>query len=256
MKKITLLLILMAAVTFKVNAQPPKYDDLLILFADGDYAKLLKKAEQYTQGDKTRKDAIPYLYLSMANYEISKGADEELTEKYPRAAKDAIKYAGKCIQKDKDGSVYNENLEFFTKLKNAIIEDLRNYVDANDWARLSGKTPLMQKVDKADIGIHYLKAAVAYYKKDRKGMTVEAQLADKMLEEADPSKFTINEDEDVDITNKKKADLEMLKLGVIAYAQALVDARQEQKAKEVLGKVAQWFENDEEFKSKYDEIVN
>jgi hypothetical protein len=87
-------------------------------------------------------------------------------------------------------------------------------------------------------------------------MTVEAQLADKMLEEADPSKFTINEDEDVDITNKKKADLEMLKLGVIAYAQALVDARQEQKAKEVLGKVAQWFENDEEFKSKYDEIVN
>ncbi len=254
MKKL-LLFIFLGGLLINANAQPPKYDDLVILFADGNYEKLLKKAEKYTLSDKTRKDAIPYLYLSKANYEISKGG--ELAEKYPRALKDALKYAGKCAQKDKEGTVVAEHIGFYTKLKETLIEDIRNFVDAGEWARLSGKTPLMQKVDKEDIGIHYLSAAIAYHKKDRKTMTTEAEKANEMLKNSEPSKFVINDEEDdADLIAKKKADLAMLKIGVFAYADVLILARQEPKAKELMGSVAQWYEKDNEFKAKYDEIVN
>jgi hypothetical protein len=45
-------------------------------------------------------------------------------------------------------------------------------------------------------------------------------------------------------------------MGVIQTAECYVSSRQVDKAKTLLGKVAQWFEEDEEFKAKYDEIVN
>ncbi|HIP36462.1 MAG TPA: hypothetical protein EYG85_06375 [Crocinitomix sp.] len=254
MKNIFLLLLFIGTL-LNVNAQPPAYDDLVVLFADGNYEKLLKKAEKYTQSDKTKKHAIPYLFLAKGNYEIAREGGD-LLEKYPKAGRDALKYAGKCISKDKDGTVYKDNLAFFTTLKNSIIEEIRNLVDTQEWSKISGKLLAIQKVDKQDIGVHYLAAAKAYYTKDRKKFASEAKLANEMLKNADPSKFTINEDDDVDINEKKKADLEMLKIGVIAYAEALIIAKQEQKAKDIMGKIAQWYENDTEFKAKYDEIVN
>ena len=239
------------------NAQPPTYDDLVILYADANYEKLLKKAEKYTLSDKTRKDAIPYLYLSKANFEISKGGEqEELLNKYPRAFKESIKYAGKCIQKDKEGTVLADNMAHFTALKVVVTEILRNLAESGDFGRLMGQIPLMIKVDKMDVGVYYLKAAAYYYKKDITGMKKTAKLADEMLANADPNAYTISDDDDHDLTNKKKADREMLKLGVINYARALVLARQKEGAKDIMGKVKQWFEEDEEFKSVYDEIVN
>ncbi len=255
MKNLFLLLIFIGAFIINANAQPPKFDDLVVLFADGNYAKLLKKAENYTQSDKTKKNPIPYLYLSKANYEIAREGGD-LLKKYPKAGRDALKYAGKCISKDKDGTVYKENLAYFTTLKSGIIEEIRNLVETGEWSKVSGKLLAIKKVDKDDIGQHYLAAALAYHTKDRKKFVSEAKLAEEMLKNANPSKFTINEDDDVDINEKKKADLEMLKIGVMAYADALVLSKQTPAAKDLLGKVAQWYEKDEEFKAKYDEIVN
>jgi len=257
MKHITLLLLFIGGFLLNANAQPPTYDDLVILFSDADYEKLLKKAEKYTQSDKSRKDAIPYLYLSKANFEISKGGEqEELLAKYPRAFKESIKYAGKCIQKDKEGIVVADNMAHFTNLKVVVTEILRNLAESGDFGRLMGQIPLMIKVDKKDVGAYYLKAAAYYYKKDITGMKKTAKIADEMLKASDPNAFTISEDDDFDLTNKKKADINMLKLGVINYARALVLARQKEGAKDIMGKVKQWFEEDEEFKSVYDEIVN
>ena len=144
MKKFTLLFFFIGAFTFLSNAQPPEYGDLNVYYADGNYEKLIKAAMKYTTGDKTRKHALPYLYLSMANLEISKGGD--LAEKYPRAFKDAIKYAGKCIQKDKEGTVYAQNIPHFTKCKKGVFEQMRNLAESNDYGRLTGVIPLMEKI--------------------------------------------------------------------------------------------------------------
>ena len=54
------------------SAQAPSYDYLLVLFVDGEYEKLVKKAEKYTLNEKTKKDPIPWFYLSKGLYAISK----------------------------------------------------------------------------------------------------------------------------------------------------------------------------------------
>ena len=48
------------------------YEDLLVLYVDEDYEKCISKAERYTERDQTRRDALPFLFLSMCYFEISK----------------------------------------------------------------------------------------------------------------------------------------------------------------------------------------
>src|SRR5690606_10685134 len=53
-------------------AQDKQYDDLLVRYVDEKYEDCLVRAERYTQGDKTKKDPLPFLYMSMCLYEMSK----------------------------------------------------------------------------------------------------------------------------------------------------------------------------------------
>lgn len=255
MKNYTLLILFIGTFLFNSNAQPPEYEDLIVYFADADYEKLLKKADKYAMGDKTRKDAIPYLYLSKANYEINKEGGE-LLEKYPRAFKDAVKYAGKCLKYDEEGNVFKENMAHFTALKASIFETLRILAEAGDFGRLRGQIPLMYKIDNKEVGTIFLQAAASYYSKDRAGMKDNGKKAEEYLAAADPSAYTISDDDDYDLTAKKKIDLELLKLGVTHYCNALVDGRQVDKAKDLLGRIIQWYPEDKEFKEFYDSIVN
>ena len=78
--------------------QPPTYDDLKILYADANYEKLAKVAENYTLKDKTKKDVLPYIWLSKGLYKISlSGTDNE---KFKNAYKAAIKHLSKGIKYD------------------------------------------------------------------------------------------------------------------------------------------------------------
>jgi len=254
MKNLSILFIFLGSLTFSYS-QPPNYDDLVVYFADGEYEKLLKKAEKYTVNDKTRNDALPYLFLSKANYEVSKG--HELLEKYPRAFKDAVNYAGKCIQKDKEGNVQKEYLGHFNNLKKALYEELRLFVENADYGRMAGYLPMMDKIDKDDIGTRFLKSAAQHYRKDKAGMRETIKQAEELLKNAEQSKFTIDEkNDDIDVIDRKKIDLDLLKLGVFEYCKVMIEIRQADKAKDILGKIAQWYANDKEFKAKYDEIVN
>ena len=58
------------------------------------------------------------------------------------------------------------------------------------------------------------------------------------------------------IENWSQADKNMLKYGVLHSAGALKRSRQDDKAKVLVGKVAQWFEEDMDWEELYDEIVN
>ncbi|MFN5910701.1 MAG: hypothetical protein ACK45H_05135, partial [Bacteroidota bacterium] len=61
-----------------LNAQPPKYDDLKILYADANYEKLVKVAENYSLKEELKKDALPFLWLAKGLYKISlSGTDDE-----------------------------------------------------------------------------------------------------------------------------------------------------------------------------------
>lgn len=242
MKKAFLVTLLALGILAPAVAQPPTYDDLLIYYADGDYEKLLKKAESYTLKDDTKNDALPYLYLSKANFDMSK--DQVWLEKYPKAWADAINYAGSCIKKDKDSSVYRENIKYFTDLKTAIVEDIKNLVETSAYPKLLGTIPKLHKIDRNDVGSYFLKAAAEY-------QTGDKATAKETQKDAQARLAAVKS-----IETWRPVDIEMLKIGIMEYCKAVIKLNQKQIAVDTLGRVKQWFEKDEEFMEFYNEIVN
>ena len=110
-------LVLATALLFAgyVSAQGPAYDDLRILYADGNYDKLVKSSESYTQKDKSKMDALPYMWLARGLYKISQSGTAD--EKYKNAYKEAVGALGKAIKQDKSGDVQREYSEFFQEFK-------------------------------------------------------------------------------------------------------------------------------------------
>ena len=240
--KITTLLFFVFGIFFVGSAQPPDYDDLLISYADGEYEKCLKDAEKYTLKDKTKKDPLPYLYLAKCNYKLSQ--DDQYSEKYPKAFKDGVKFASKCIKYDTEGTVFEEEYDFFKTLKAGLIEDLKNLVAIGKYPKMLSPISLLQRLDKEDVGSYWLKAAVMYRNQDKSSAKVVVKEAQAKLDAV------------TSVDGWAPIDLESLKFGVMEYCKAMVDMNQIQKAKDLLGKVKQWLEFDEEFMAYYDEVVN
>ena len=99
--KIFSLLALMLFAQF-AKAQETEFKDLLSLFVDQKYEKVLNKAENYTVNEETKKHPLPYLYISMSLYEMSKIEKYAQMEEYKNAFKDAMKYTSKYAAKDKE----------------------------------------------------------------------------------------------------------------------------------------------------------
>jgi hypothetical protein len=225
-----------------VNAQGPTYDDLRILYADGNYEKLVKSSESYTQKDKSKTDALPFMWLARGLYKISQSGAAD--EKYKNAYKDAIGAVGKCMKLDKAGDVQREYVEFFDEFKMSLVEMIANDVSVPDYKKASSWVLKYYKLDANSIGAKLMEGACKFRNADKGGANACWKETDKKIAALET------------IENWSPADVQLFKMGVIQTAECYVSSRQVDKAKTLLGKVAQWFEEDEEFKAKYDEIVN
>lgn len=241
MKKMILLLLTIVAFS-KVNAQPPTYDDLLILYADGNYPKLIKETTKYSEKDETKNDGIIYLWMAKGYYKISFQADRP--EEYKNAFKDCFTAIGKCMKKDKDGKIFKEHRDFFSDVKKTLVETIKNDIEAKDFTKAAGWVSKAYKLNAQDVGAKYLEGACKFRKQDKGGANALWKEAEKML--ANIKSLEEYRDE----------DKELFKMGIFETAQCYISMKQVDKAKALLGKVAQWFEDDEDFKARYDEIVN
>jgi hypothetical protein len=225
-----------------LNAQPPKYDDLKILYADANYEKLVKVAENYTLKDELKKDVLPFLWLAKGLYKISlSGTDDE---KFKNAYKDAIAAISKAIKNDKDGSQLADHMEFVQEFQQSMVTMIENDLAAKDYNKAAGWVVKYYKVTKNPVGAKFLDGASKYRKADKGGANTAWKEAEAML-----GKIT-------SIDDWTDADKAMLKHGVIQTAECYITSKQKEKAKSILNKVAQWYEDDADFKAKYDEIVN
>lgn len=241
MKKLLILIFLVAGIN-ATNAQPPVYDDLLILFADGNYPKLIREATKYTEKDETKNDALVYLYLAKGNYKISFVADRD--EEYKNAFKDAIGALGKCFAKDKDGKVKADHEAFISEVKRTLLEMITNDVEAKDYRKAAGWANKIYKISPGNVGAKYLEGACKFQTADKGG-------ANAFWKEADKQLAAIK-----DFENYSAEDKELLKIGIFETANCYIAMKQVEKAKTLLNKVAQWYEKDASFKEKYDAIVN
>lgn len=240
MKKILTLALL--AIGFGVFAQDD-YEELLILKADRNWDKLIRVADGYTNKDKTKNEALPYYYLAVGLYNISFDADRDMG-KYKNAYKDCLSTIGKFMRKDQDGSVFQEYRDFFSDVKITLVETIKNDVDAGDYRKAFSWVTKVYKFDRYELGAKFLEGACKHNSGDKSTARYKWKEADEILAKTES------------VADWNEEDLELLKLGVIESAKCLVNSRQKDKAKVMLDKVAPWFETDEDFQSRYDEIVN
>ncbi len=111
MKQIKLILASVLLSVTSLSAQnDKKIDDLIFLFVDGKYDKLVYKGEALMQNDKFKKHPLPYIYTSMAYYEMSKQPGKfsvgEKDSDFPKPLKSAQKYLYKFIKKDSKAPKY------------------------------------------------------------------------------------------------------------------------------------------------------
>lgn len=229
--------------SFGAFAQPDAgYDDLKILFADENYEKLVRQCEKYLNKDDTKKDPIPYLWMTKALYGIDvSGSDNE---NFKNAFKDGINYLGKCFKYDEDGVVQDEHEDFIDEFSLALVERITNDISADDYRKAYGWCVKYKKIARNEAGMYFMEGALKYRNGDKGGANTSWKEANKMLEEV------------TSIEDWAKADVKMLKQGAIESAKAMVAGRQIDKARELLNKVAPWFEDESDFKEVYDEIVN
>lgn len=99
------------------------------LYNDEKWEDLGDKAISMTEDDKYKKDPEPYLYASMAFYQISLSDDPGLKSAYPKALFEAVKYATKFRTKDKEGTWAKDNRDYLELLKKACIAEAAPHVD-------------------------------------------------------------------------------------------------------------------------------
>jgi len=245
MKKLVLVTLLLASGFAK--AQSPEYDDLAILYADGNYDKLIRSAESYSQKDDAAKQALPFFWLGRGLYMMSlSGTDEE---KYKNAYKEAINAIGKSIKNDKSHEVQDEYSKFYEEFKMSVVTRIQNDLGiepAGDYKKASAWVLKYYKFDNTNIGAKFLEASCKFRNNDKGGANTAWKDAETRLTALTST----------GIDSWGEADAEMLKMGVIETAKCYVSMKQQEKAKTLLGKVKQWYEDDEDFMEEYNAIVN
>jgi len=125
MKKILTLASLVLGLT--AVAQKHVYEDLLVMYVDEKYEKCIVKAEGYTIAEETKKDALPFLYMSMCFFEMSK--QEKFAVDYPRASRDALKWAEKYRKKDKEREFFGNYEDYWAELNTTATATGENLLD-------------------------------------------------------------------------------------------------------------------------------
>lgn len=239
-----LLLLFLVALSAQVYAQD--YPDLLELLIDEKYPKLLLKAEKYTLDDETRKDALPYLYMSMGYHAIAeKDDDPDLQEKYGGAAKafkEAVKYAVKHRKKDKQNVFYEEYSEYFDELRERSISDAFGYVGSEKYTKAKGFYKNLTKLDVSDAGAWIFKACMEHKSKSTREALLSFEEAKRIMDEEGCDRLTV-------------IQKEFLKQSIIYCAEMLDEEGNNSQAREWLELGLAQFEKDDEFMVTYEMIA-
>ena len=224
------------------NKPAREYKDLLSLFVDHKYPALLNKAENYTQGDDTKKDPLPYLYISMALYEMSKIEKYTKQEEYKNAFKDAMKYCSKYAAKDKEKIYVEEFPDFFINIRKDITVEGDLFYEQQKFTKAKLYYDCLIDVEPSDAGAHLMLALCFAHAKAVKDSDTEFAKAKELLSS---HTYSTRNDE------IKK----LLKNSLILYANELGDASDKKKAAEWMGYANELFADDPEWQINYNSVT-
>jgi hypothetical protein len=223
------------------HAQKQPYEDLLVKYVDEKYEDCLAKALNYTEKDDTKKDPLPFLYVSMCYYEMSKIEKYRSMEEYKKCDKDAVKYAEKYRKKDKNKEFFDNYADFWSDLNTMAgeagvnaYEDPKGLTKAKQW--FDGMTGYYPE----NPGPWLMLGLVLY----KSNLTKEADAAIAKFQPALEAAGGIGMLPD----DQKK----LVKTALIQYATYLDSKGNRSKAKEMLEIGKEFFKDDAEFKGAYE----
>ncbi len=236
-----LFLVAILCATQLVKAQRPEYNDLRILFADGNYEKLVKNAQAYTEKESSKNDALPYFWWGKGMFAISQTNTKN--EVFKNAYKEAISYYGNCIKRDVSGEIQREYVTDFEAFKMSLVDTISKSIIAANYKVASQWVTKYYKLNPKSIGAKYLEGVCKYRSADKAGAEICWKDADKNLAALQ------------DFYTLGHAEVELLKSGIIQTVDCFVADKQLERAKTLLKKVKPWFEDENDFMAKYKQLV-
>ncbi len=238
MKKLFAVLFFAFTIGNAIAQTDKDYKDLLTLFVTEKYDKCLYKAEGYTLKDETKKDPLPYLFMSRCYFEMSKR--DEYKEKYPNAFKDAMKYISKYGSKDKEKKYAAEYEDFFAALRTSAIAEAENMMDTQKFSKAKQIYDQLLDMDPNDAGSQLMLGLAFGALKSKKESAAAIDKAKEILVAKQAS--------------QGKEQLALLREALTRHATALSGSSKSE-AKEWLDYGMEYFADDKEFKVTYDTIV-
>ena len=230
MKKYLLILTLIFCAS-KFYAQPPVYNDLLILYVDGNYKKLAAKAEKYTLKEETKNDPYAYLWTAKALFKISQQNEQD--EMYKNAYKDCISFLAKCVKKDKTREVYDKEKDFFHEVKNSLIENAINEYTSKNYKKAQDFCKKILTIFPEDIPAKFMEAACKFQQKDTPGATT-------VWNENQRSFELINT-----LEGWSEKEKEFLRLAVMETMKCFKENKQSERGKMIGDRAKIWFTDDD-----------
>lgn len=192
--KTTLLLMLTACLAFPLSGwaqdddEKPlipqeDYDELLMWMVDGKYEKVLFKAIRYTEDDDTKKEPLPYIFMSEAFFRILQSDDPDLVEEYGNTLKDALKYASKFVKKDKEREYFDRYTDYLNELRRATMNEAEVFVDDEKFTRAKSYYKYLYVIDGDDAGAWLMYGTVLWKTKARRDAEESWEQAKRLLAE-------------------------------------------------------------------------
>jgi len=222
-------------------SQDEEFEDLRILYMDGEYEKLIKKSERYTDKDDTRKSAQPYLFLSKAYYEIS--MDEKYHEDYrpDRAFRDALKWAKRYRRYDPEGALFEENDLYFRELKESAFRSAAAQMAEEKYSRARRFYDAIADFDPEDPGAWLM---LGYCQ------TQERNVREAELSFAEAGKVMTNRD----LTTLNSVEKDIFLQGVLQYSDYLLKESMRDSARTTMQMAVPALEGDPEFDTAYQKL--
>ena len=160
-------------------------NQLLVWYVDGKYEKVLYKAIRYTEDDDQKKHPVPYLYMAKAYLAIHNSDDSDLRESYEvdkmKALKNALKYAGKFVKKDKEQEYVPEEQEYIEDLRKETIIAAETEMDNQKYTKAKSYYKYLTSLDKEDPAAYMMFGTVYMTLKARRDADAQWEKAKNLL---------------------------------------------------------------------------
>lgn len=157
---LTSIIIICSSVWAFSQVANPEFTKVQKRWDKGSFESALETAEALIDNDKHRKNPEPYLWASMCYLELSKSDDEKMLERIKSPMRNALKYAGKAVSKDKDGTLYESNAEFFKTMKTEGVKIAEAYDAEGNFRKAAYTYKQIMKFAKDDPYIEFAKAII------------------------------------------------------------------------------------------------